>query len=83
MLGKVLVALEPSEGLSGDFIYTEAGAMVIEPEEMPWALHLEDLKWAMALREQARSRSAGSVSAGGKSWAAFLGGKHSGESRVD
>ncbi len=62
MLGKVLVALEPSEGLSGYFIYTEAGAMVIEPEEMPWALHLEDLKWAMALREQARSRSAGSVS---------------------
>lgn len=50
MLGKVLVALEPSEGLSGDFLYTEAGAMVIEPEEMPWALHLEDLKWAMALQ---------------------------------
>lgn len=24
--------------------------MVIEPVLMPWALHLEDLKWAMALQ---------------------------------
>lgn len=50
MLGKVLVANRAKVCISGYFLYTEAGAMVIEPEEMPWALHLEDLKWAMALQ---------------------------------